>query len=75
MALRQLILGFFAKDVDSRKQIYAPTYAKAVESTEAFQRLKKLYETEKEIIIWGTQKFCLSVSALLSCLTLINLRF
>lgn len=40
-------------DIESRKQIYAPTYAKAVENTAAFQRLRKIYEENAELILWG----------------------
>jgi hypothetical protein len=38
--------------VEARKKIYAPLYAGAVEHTDAFKRLKEIYEAEKEIWLW-----------------------
>lgn len=38
--------------VQARKSLYAPWYAKAVQKTDAFARLKKEYETNKDIWLW-----------------------
>lgn len=38
--------------VEARKKIYAPLYAGAVEHTDAFKKLKEIYEQEKEIWLW-----------------------
>ena len=37
--------------IQARKAIYVPLYAEAVQRTEAFKELKKLYETEKAIYL------------------------
>lgn len=38
--------------VDARKKIYAPLYANAVENTDAFKRLKEMYDEGQEIWLW-----------------------
>lgn len=38
--------------VEARKKIYAPLYETAVEDTEAYQRLCKLYETQDDEELW-----------------------
>jgi len=38
--------------IEARKQIYIPLYAKAVQQTNAFEKLKKLYETEQDLYLW-----------------------
>ena len=37
---------------EARKAIYAPLYSRAVEETEAFQKLKLLYEENDELWLW-----------------------
>ena len=37
--------------IESRKQIYAPEYAKWVEMTDSYKRLKSLYESNQDIIL------------------------
>lgn len=37
--------------IEARKKIYAPLYAKAVEKTKAWQKLKQQYEEDGEIIL------------------------
>lgn len=38
--------------IEARKKIYAPLYAKAVEQTAAFAKLKELCEQEPEVWLW-----------------------
>lgn len=38
--------------VEARRKIYIPLYSKAVVKTEAFERLKMIYETMREIVLW-----------------------
>lgn len=38
--------------VDARKKIYIPLYRRAVANTEAFRRLKRLYDKGREIALW-----------------------
>jgi hypothetical protein len=37
--------------IDARKKIYAPLYAEAVQKTEGWQKLKRLHQTEKLLIL------------------------
>lgn len=37
--------------VEARKKVYIPLYSKAVKNTEAFSKLKEIYNTEKEIYL------------------------
>lgn len=37
--------------IDARKQIYAPLYAKAVQKSEAYQKLKELYNSTTELVL------------------------
>lgn len=37
--------------VDARKEIYVPLYARAVQMTEGWERLVKLFETEKQLVL------------------------
>jgi len=38
--------------IEARRKIYAPIYAKAVEKTEAFAKLKEVYSSGEEIWLW-----------------------
>jgi len=38
--------------IDARKKIYIPLYSKAVQKTSAFEKLKKVYESNKDIALW-----------------------
>lgn len=38
--------------VEARKQIYIPLYSKAVVNTDAFAKLKEVYESNKDIYLW-----------------------
>jgi hypothetical protein len=37
--------------IEARKRIYAPLYAEAVKKTKGFEKLVKLYESSKELIL------------------------
>eukprot|EP01127_Copromyxa_protea_P002417 TRINITY_DN1230_c0_g1_i1.p1 TRINITY_DN1230_c0_g1~~TRINITY_DN1230_c0_g1_i1.p1 ORF type:complete len:165 (+),score=24.23 TRINITY_DN1230_c0_g1_i1:205-699(+) len=38
--------------IEARKKIYAPLYAAAVEKTEGYQQLKKLYDENSHLYLW-----------------------
>lgn len=38
--------------IEARKRIYGPLYAEAVQKTEAWRRLKKLYKTVKRLVLY-----------------------
>lgn len=38
--------------IEARKRIYAPLYAKAVQQTEAFAELRKIYESGEDFCLW-----------------------
>ena len=38
--------------IEARKKIYAPLYSKAVEKTEAFKKLKEMYDNGEKIALW-----------------------
>jgi len=38
--------------VEARKKIYIPLYAKAVQKSFAFQKLKKIYEENQDLYLW-----------------------
>lgn len=38
--------------IEARRKVYAPLYAAAVEKTNAFKQLKKMYEEGQEIWLW-----------------------
>lgn len=38
--------------IEARKEIYIPLYAKAVQKTSAFQRLKKMYQAGEDIVFF-----------------------
>ena len=38
--------------VEARKRIYAPLYARAVEETDAFKKLKELHAAGEDILLW-----------------------
>lgn len=38
--------------VQARKRIYAPLYSEAVEKTEAYRRLRQIYEEQGEVWLW-----------------------
>lgn len=43
--------GEYLDYIDARKRIYAPLYAEAVLKTDGWHKLKKLYETEKVLVL------------------------
>lgn len=38
--------------IEARKKVFIPLYTKAVVKTDAFNQLKKLYKTQKNIVLW-----------------------
>ena len=38
--------------IEARKAIYAPIYAKAVENTDAFKKLKEIYDSGEDLWLW-----------------------
>ena len=61
--------------IEARKQIYLPLYAKAVQKTEAYLKLKNLYQTEsKDIYLqdwdaYNHKKFSRTYDQVLNCET------
>lgn len=38
--------------IQARRRIYIPLYAKAVQKTSAFQKLKRMYEADDDLVLW-----------------------